>query len=195
MNRDGSAPQFVTKGSQASWSPDGKSLVLIRDDQAYVRDLANGDERRITPKGWERCGVPAFSPDGKRVAVASRHLGDVGIFFVSLTGKEHQQLKTEAACCTPEWSKDGKRLLCQTVQGHIHQVGVDGKDWEQVTFGADVQHDARYSPDGTMILFCRAPTPRGPWQLCLRRLDGDDDEFVQLTTEGSNLLPDWHAGE
>ena len=34
-------------------------------------------------------------------------------------------------------------MLCQTVQGHIHQVGVDGKNWEQLTFGADVQHDAR----------------------------------------------------
>ena len=29
------------------------------------------------------------------------------------------------------WSKDGKKLLCQTVQGHIHQVGVDGKNWAQ----------------------------------------------------------------
>ena len=88
-----------------------------------------------------------------------------------------------------------KKILCQTVQGHIHQVGVDGTGWEQLTFGADVQHDARYSPDGTMILFCRAPAPEGPWQICLKRLDGDEDEFVTLTKDGSNLLPDWSAGE
>ena len=73
---------------------------------------------------------------------------------------------------------------------------MDGKNWEQLTFGADVQHDARYSPDGTMILFCRAPAPEGPWQICVKRLDGDEDEFVPLTKErGSNLLPDWHADE
>ena len=111
------------------------------------------------------------------------------------TARRTTQLKAGEACCTPQWSKDGKKILCQTVQGHIHQVGVDGKNWEQLTFGADVQHDARYSPDGTMILFCRAPAPEGPWQICLKQLDGDEEEFVQLTKEGSNLLPDWHPSE
>jgi formylglycine-generating enzyme required for sulfatase activity/Tol biopolymer transport system component len=194
MNRDGSDAKSITKGSQGSWSPDGKSILFIRDNQTYVRDMDNGKEKRITPEKWERCGVPAFSPDGKHIAVASRHLGDIGIFIVSADGKEQRQLKAEEPCCTPAWSKDGKRLLCQTVQGHIHQVDADGGNWEQVTFGADVQHDARWSPDGKMILFCRAPTPEGPWQICIKALDGDDLDFVQLTKEGSNMLPDW-SGE
>jgi formylglycine-generating enzyme required for sulfatase activity len=195
MNRDGTESRFVTKGSQANWAPDGKAIVFIQDNQTCIRDLASGQEKRATPKEWERCGVPAFSPDGCHLAVASRHLGNIGIFVLSLDGKEIYQLKTGEACCTPQWSKDGKKILCQTVQGHIHQVGVDGKNWEQVTFGADVQHDARYSPDGTMILFCRAPAPEGPWQICVKRLDGDEDEFVQITKDGSNLLPDWHAND
>jgi formylglycine-generating enzyme len=195
MNRDGSEPKSVTKGSQASWAPDGKSITFIRDNQTFVRELGSGQEKLVTPKNWERCGVPAFSPDGKRIAVASRHQENIGIYILSLDGKENFQLKTEEACCTPQWSKDGKRLLCQTVQGHIHQVGVDGKNWEQLTFGADVQHDARYSPDGTMVLFCRAPEPAGPWKICLKALDGDDEDFVTLTKEGSNLLPDWHGEE
>ncbi len=192
MNRHGSGAKALTKGSQANWSPDGKAIVFIQDNQTYIRDLASGKESLVSPKAWERCGVPAFSPDGRRVAVASRHLGNIGIFLLSLDGKETSQLKTEESCCTPQWSKDGKRILCQTVQGHIHQVDLDGKNWEQLTFGADVQHDARYSPDGTLILFCRAPSPEGPWQICVKRLDGDEEEFVQLTKESSNLLPDWH---
>jgi Tol biopolymer transport system component len=195
MSRDGSEPRFVTKGSQASWAPDGKAIVFIQDNQTFVRHLASGQEKRLTPREWERCGVPAFSPDGRQVAVASRHLGNIGIFLVGLDGKETRELKTEEACCTPHWSRDGKKILCQTVQGHIHQVGVDGKGWEQLTFGADVQHDACYSPDGTMILFCRAPAPEGPWQICLKRLDAEEDDFVQLTSEGSNLLPDRHSDE
>src|SRR5262249_50541031 len=79
MRRDGGEPKLVTKGSQANWSPDGKSIVFIRDNQTYVRELASGHERRVTPESWERCGVPAWSPDGSRLAVASRHLGNVGI--------------------------------------------------------------------------------------------------------------------
>jgi sulfatase modifying factor 1 len=195
MNRDGAEPKFVTKGSQGSWAPDGKSIVFIQDNQTYVRDLTGGTEMLITPKSWERCGVPAFSPDGKRVAVASRHLGNIGIFLLSLDGKDAVPLKTEEACCTPCWSKDGKRMLYQTVNGHIHEIGIDGKGADQLTFGADVQHDARYSPDGTMILFCRAPSPEGPWQICVQKRDAAEDEFVAITKEGSNSLPDWHADE
>jgi formylglycine-generating enzyme required for sulfatase activity len=195
MNRDGSEPRFLTKGSQANWAPDGKALLFIRDNQTYLRDLATGREHLVTPKEWERCGVPAFSPDGRHFAVASRHLGNVGIFILDLEGKESRPLPSGEGCCTPEWSRDGRKLLCQTVQGHIHQVSADGKELEQVTFGADVQHDARYSPDGRLVLFCRAPSPEGPWQLCVKRLDGDEEEFVQLTRDGSNLLPDWHTGE
>jgi Tol biopolymer transport system component len=196
MNRDGSKPKFVTKGSQANWSPDGKSITFVQDNQVYTRELASGKEKRVTPEKWERCGVPAWSPDGQTIAVASRHLGNIGIFLVGLDGQENRPLKGEEACCTPEWSRDGKHLLCQTVQGHIHQVDIDGKNWEQLTFGADVQHDARYSPDGSMILFCRAPSPEGPWQICVKRLDGDDDaDYVPITKEGSNLLPDWHPDE
>jgi Tol biopolymer transport system component len=186
MKSDGSEPRFVTKGSQVSWAPDGKSILLIRDNQTFVRDLASGKERVVTPKEWERGGVPAFAPDGKHFAVASRHLGNIDIFILSLDGKENERLKAGEACCTPQWSKDGKRILCQTVQGHIHVVGVDGSNWEQLTFGADLQHDARYSPDGTMILFCRAPAPEGPWQICVKKLDGDDEEFVPITSEGSS---------
>ena len=195
MNRDGSEPKFVTKGREGSWAPDGTSIVFIEDDQTFIRDLATGKERLITPKNWERCGVPAFSPDGRHIAVASRHVGEIGIYILSLDGKENYQLKTEDACCTPQWSKDGKRIMCQTVKGHIHQVGLDGKGWERMTFGNDVQHDGRYSPDGTMLVFCRVPEPEGPWQICVKRLDGDDEAFVQLTNEESNAQPDWHGDE
>ena len=195
MNRDGSGARLVTKGAQGNWAPDGRSIVFIRDNQTFVRDLVEGKERRVTPEKWERCGVPAWSPDGKQLAVASRHLGNIGIFLLDANGKELGQLKAEEPCCTPEWSRDGKRILCQTVQGHICQIDRDGKNWEQLTFGADVQHDARYSPDGTMIVFCRAPTPEGPWQICVKKLDGEEMDFVQMTKEGSNLLPDWHASE
>jgi TolB protein len=195
MNRDGSRPTFVTKGAQGSWAPDGKSIVFIQENQTFVRELSSGQEKRITPPEWERCGVPAFSPDGKQIAVASRHLGDIGIFLVNAGSLQTSPLKAEEACCTPHWSRDGRRILCQTVQGHIHQVELDGKNWEQLTYGADVQHDACYSPDGTMILFCRAPSPEGPWQICLKKCDAELEEFVPLTTEGSNSLPDWHALE
>jgi hypothetical protein len=194
MGRDGSGKAKVTAGSQGSWSPDGRSIVFIRDNQAFVRELASGAERRVTPEPWERCGVPAWSPDGKRIAVASRHTGQIGVYLLSVDGKEVSPLDAGEPACTPCWSRDGKRLLVQTVKGHVHQAEAGGKGSEQVTFGADVQHDGRYSPDGSMLLFSRAPGTDGPWQICVARLDGSED-FVPLTSEGSNSLPDWHPLE
>lgn len=191
MARDGSGQKKVAAGLQASWSPDGKSIVLIRDNQTFIRDVASGKESRVTPEKWERCGVPAWSPDGKTIAVASRHLESIGIFLVGLDGATQAQLKAQEACCTPAWSKDGKRLLCQTVKGHVYQLEADGKNWEQVSFGADVQHDARYSPDESAFVYCRAPSPEGPWQICVKKFDSDDFDFAQITSEGSNSLPDW----
>ena len=65
----------------------------------------------------------------------------------------------------------------------------------RLTGGADMQHDARYSPDGNIILFCRAPNPKGPWQICVQWRDADESDFVALTKDGSNQSPDWHADE
>jgi hypothetical protein len=63
-----------------------------------------------------------------------------------------------------------------------------------VTSGNDIQHDGRYSPDGTHLLFCRAPAPEGPWRICVKTIDGDD--FAYLTPEGQSCTqPDWNASE
>ena len=59
----------------------------------------------------------------------------------------------------------------------------------------DIQHDARYSPDGSLVVFCRAPNADGPWQLCILDLQSEDLDVIQITREGSNRLPDWHARE
>jgi len=195
MNRDGSGSRRVTAGSQAGWSPDGGSIIFIRDNQTFVRELSTGKEKLVTPGAWERCGVPAWSPDGMRFAVASRHTGSIGIFILDFSGLGNRALETPEPACTPVWSKDGKRILCQTVKGHIGQVGADGRNWEQLTFGADIQHYPGYSPDGKTLLFCRAPTMQGPWQICAMSLDGADRGIIRITLKGSNFLPDWDPGE
>jgi hypothetical protein len=46
-----------------------------------------------------------------------------------------------------------------------------------------------------MFVYCRAPSPEGPWQLCVKKFDSDDFDFAQVTSEGSNSLPDWTVVE
>ena len=40
------------------------------------------------------------------------------------------------------------------------------------------------------MAYCQGPGPNGPWQIWGVSLEEDEDP-VQLTTEGSNMYPDW----
>jgi Tol biopolymer transport system component len=111
--------------------------------------------------------------------------------LLNLDGTEPRQLKMEDPCCSPQWSADGGFMAFQTDKGHIHLLYTDDETEEQVTFGADIQHDARFSPDGSMIVYSRAPAEDGPWQLWITDLESDDLDAMQITNQGSNRLPDW----
>ena len=66
------------------WSPDGRLLAYVREDNLFVRDVDAGSERRLTQwgGGQRRCGLAEFiageelgrhrgfwwSPDSKRIA-------------------------------------------------------------------------------------------------------------------------------
>jgi len=190
MQADGGGARKVCEGCQGSWAPDGKRIAFIRDGQAYVRELAGGRERRVTPEAWMRCTYPAFAPDGKRIAVSSRHTGTIGVYVIGPDGAA-RPVAAKGGACTPRWSPDGRRLLYQT-SSNVYQVKADGTGREQMTFGADVQHYADYAPDGEHFVFCRAANADGPWQIHAARLDGEGKP-IRLTNQGSNVHPHWWA--
>jgi TolB protein len=189
MNRDGSSPAFITNGEQAEWAPDGRTIAFLRDQQVHVRDLASGDERRLAAA--VSSAAPVWNPHGKTLAISTQQ--PAAILLIDMDGKKTLPLNTPEPCHAMQWSRDGRKILCQTAVGHIAQVDPSGKNWEELTEGADLQQQACYSPDGSRILFCRAADPAGPWQLYVKDLAGDNS--VQLTRHASNWQPDWHAVE
>ena len=54
---------------------------------------------------------------------------------------------------------------------------------------------AGFRQTGSMVVYCRAPSEDGPWQLWVTDLESDDLDSVQITHVGSNRLPDWHWDE
>ncbi len=82
MNADGTNLRRLTthtgEESAPTWSPDGKQLAYVMSKQVWIRDVARGRDRGVTPPGASDV-EPSFSPDGRWLAVSRErgHANDV----------------------------------------------------------------------------------------------------------------------
>ncbi|MBN2505391.1 MAG: PD40 domain-containing protein [Verrucomicrobia bacterium] len=188
MRADGTAPERLCDGDQAEWAPDGASIVLRRAERILTRHLASGTETILTPADWPHCSGPAWSPDGKSVAFAARWNAGNGLYIVPANGGRPLKVYDKQGACEPHWSPDGTRLVYET-ETHIGTLSPDGTRNRLVTYFGGVQRYARFSPDGTRIVFCQGASEHGPWELYLIPAAGGSPR--QLTRGGSDLHPDW----
>ncbi len=180
-------PERICDGDQAEWSPDGRAIVLRRNEQLFTRELPSGQEKRISPKDWPHCSGPAWSPDGKWIAFACRWDAGNGVYLVPAAGGEPKTVYDKQGACEPHWSPDGKRLVYET-ETHLYTIGQDGKKNRPVTWFGGVQRYGRFTPDGKSILYCQGQSERGPWELYSIPAQGGTP--VKLTDGGSDMNPD-----
>ena len=194
MAADRSDPKRICDGDQAEWSPDAKRIVFRRDGRILVRDLVTGKEKTITPKDWTTCGGPAWSPDGKTIAFARLRDRANAIYTVPADGGEPAKVYDRKGACEPHFSPDGSRIIYET-ETHVWTIHPDGTKNRPVTYFGGVQRYARFSPDGRSVVFCQAPSPRGPWELYILPAAGDTARMGgtprKLTDQGSDMYPDW----
>jgi Tol biopolymer transport system component len=82
MNPDATNLRRLTthEGEESSptWSADGAQLAYVMNGQVWVRDVARGKDRAVTPPSASEL-EPSFSPDGRWLAVARErdHASDV----------------------------------------------------------------------------------------------------------------------
>jgi Tol biopolymer transport system component len=188
MRADGTGAVRLTDGDQAEWSPDGTKIVLRRGGRIVVRALAGGDEQVLTPDDLPECSGPAWSPDGKTIAFACRRGGANALYTVPAAGGTPTKVYDQKGACEPHWSPDGRRLVYET-ETHICTIHPDGTKNRLVTYFGGVQRYGRFSPDGSHIVFCQAPSPQGPWELYVIPAAGGTPR--RLTEDGSDMYPDW----
>ena len=176
MSTDGTEQQFLTRGSSATWSPDGKwiayhasasgnGLPIKPDPGAATFDsdifVANVDEllagtatpRNLTHNASKVDDDPAWSPDAQHIVFTSHDVTD-------------NQLNS--------------------VTAEIYVTNIDGTGLTRLTFNGEEERGPSWSPDGTKIVYsCR----RGgaDFELCVMNADGSgqvrltDNTFQDLT--------------
>jgi Tol biopolymer transport system component len=191
MARDGGSPTRVCAGDQGEWSPDGRKIVFRRTGRLLTRDLAGGQEKAITPEGWDKCSSPAWSPDGARVAFARLGEQSNALYLVPADGGAPTKVYDQQGACEPHWSPDGQKLIYET-ETHLCSINPDGTKNRLLTYFGGLQRYARFSPDGKQVVFCQGAAPDGPWELyVLPAAGGTPARLIDAAAGTSDMYPDW----
>jgi Tol biopolymer transport system component len=112
----------LARGSDAAWSPDGRSIALSRNGDLLVLSADGRRARRLTHDQLIQF-EPTWSPDGTRIAFLQQHreaeLGvgpqdDVAVAELA-TGAVRQLTSDVRSKATLSWSPDGTQLVYENV--------------------------------------------------------------------------------
>ena len=190
------------------WSPAGERLLFQMNTSDFthkLRDLyaVRADGTEMTLLAEEVVSVPAWSPDGARLAVAKIAGEDVGLFTLAADGSDPQLITTifgrellnwrhsfGGTIPTVAWSLDGSRILYSCWDGACIIDLESGEVFGLVEAGGSIwiaPYEAAWSPDGARIAVY---TPgAGRPQLYTVAPDGTDRRYLIRLDEDGKLVP------
>jgi Tol biopolymer transport system component len=187
---------------QPSISPDGSSFVYVSsadgdDGDIYLRRVGGETSICLTADAEENDRMPAFSPDGERIAFRSGR-GGGGIFTMGATGESVRRLTDFGF--NPSWSPDGRSILVTTeplydptgreTRSQLWRVDVATGERVKLTREGDDVVQARFSPSGGRIAYWGLPEGTGKRVLYTMSAEGGD--VVALTDDDAmNWNPVW----
>ncbi|HUG73183.1 MAG TPA: Tol-Pal system beta propeller repeat protein TolB, partial [Steroidobacteraceae bacterium] len=161
---DGENPRVAMQSSQPimspAWSPDGEWLAYVSfENQAaavFVQRVRTGERRQVSARNGHN-GAPAFSPDGRKLAVVlSGSAGNYDIYVLDLATQGLTRITDDPAVDTePAWSADGQTLYFTSDRGSNAQIysapAQAGARARRITFDVTYAARPRVSPDGRQL--------------------------------------------
>jgi dipeptidyl aminopeptidase/acylaminoacyl peptidase len=128
----------LAAGTAPALSPDGKSVLYVKDGQIYRARVAQGTPANAMDKGeqpfikeWGRQFNPQWSPDGKKIAFVSDRENHAFIAVYDVAKRTLAYLDPSVDCDgNPVWSDDSRQIVFTrrpgTPFGAQSQEGVGG---------------------------------------------------------------------
>jgi len=149
-------PQVTSGPSEATWSPDGKTLVYAMQGSLWRQRIGDSVAEQLTT-GPGYAYQPDWSPDGSRVVYASYRDDAVGLRLLDVNTLTDVPLVVDGAVnVDPRWSPDGSRIayVSTAYEGrfHIWLVQVPSSEFRVPSGpGADTALGTRNSVLGTPV--------------------------------------------
>ncbi len=123
-------PQVTSGPSEATWSPDGTTLIYAMQGSLWRQRIGDSVAEQLTT-GPGYAYQPDWSPDGSRVVYASYRDDAVGLRLLDVNTLTDVPLVVDGAVnVDPRWSPDGSRIayVSTAYEGrfHIYLVAVGG---------------------------------------------------------------------
>ena len=185
VDRDGAHERPITAGVEhatAAWSPDGARLLLTDDIGGRVGIVVldpDSGARTVVSRGRIQLDgpVPAWSPDGRRVAFQL----ETGLYVAGADGSAQRRV-TPKQVRWFSWSPDGARIAFRAGDA-LQVVGVDGAGVRTIV--AENQ-ELSWSPDGSRIAWSQSTAPAGMY------VGAADGSSARRLVTGEHAYPlDW----
>lgn len=178
---------LVPAGSQPKLAPDGARVVyigraggaenglLIVDTRSRVVSLVTGTARDPA--------LPAWSPDGRRIAFRAVINEMTEIFIVNADGTGLLQVtrgQTKADAATqPAWAADGDALYFKNQgDGAFYRIPAAGGAPARIHAPSGEQYDLAPSPDGKVLAFTQRGKDEQEFALYTMNADGTNERRI-----------------
>jgi serine/threonine protein kinase/sugar lactone lactonase YvrE len=176
-------------------SPQGNRLVFSRlfaDSNIWRIDVSGPDGRAGTPRqvvaSTRTDRLPAFSPDGGRIAFQSSRSGQLGVWLANADGSNPQPLHVDPNYVSddPAWSPDGRTIAFDAGKDkhfQIYLISPDGGAPRRLTNHPSDNFVGSWSRDGGWVYFLSNRTGRFEvW-----KIPPAGGEAIQLTRNGGAM--------